>query len=80
MWFLAITNGATARNVRIDLSAFLGRGAQPQGGRGAGYHATLVRDTSEPAAVKIEHTTLGASDSLSIDLRSGGGFVAMLKR
>jgi alpha-glucosidase len=79
-WFLAITNGATARNVRIDLSAFLSRGAQPQGGRGASYHATLVRDTSEPAAVKMEHLTLGPSDSLSVDLRSGGGFVAMLKR
>jgi alpha-glucosidase len=79
-WFLAITNGATARNVRIDLSAFLGRGAQPQGGRGVSYHATLVRDTSEPAAVKMEYLTLGPSESLSVDLRSGGGFVAMLKR
>jgi len=78
-WFLAITNGSTARNVRIDLASFLGRGS-PQGGRGASYQATLVRDTGEPAAVKIEHLTLGAGDSLSVDLRSGGGFVAMLKR
>ena len=29
---------------------------------------------------KVEHVTLTASDSLSIDLRSGGGFVAMLKK
>jgi alpha-glucosidase len=79
-WFIAVTNGPTARNVRIDLPSFLSRGAQPQGGRGASYQATLVRDTAEPADVKIEHLTLGASDSLSVDLRSGGGFVAMLKR
>jgi alpha-glucosidase len=81
-WFLAITNGPTARNVCIDLSTFLGGGAQQRqgGGRGASYQATLVRDTAEPADVKIEHLMLGARDSLSVDLRSGGGFVAMLKR
>jgi alpha-glucosidase len=79
-WFLAIANGATARNVHVDLAAFLGRGARQPGGRGASYRATLVRDTDEPAAVRMEHLTLGANDSLSIDLRSGGGFVAMLKR
>jgi alpha-glucosidase len=78
-WFLAITNGATARNVRIDLSAFL-KGPQPQGARPIPYLATLLRDTGEPAALKVEHVTLTANDSLSIDLRSGGGFVAMLKR
>ena len=32
-WFLAITNGPYARNVRIDLSAFLGKGAQQPAGR-----------------------------------------------
>jgi hypothetical protein len=42
--------------------------------------ATLLRDTGDPAALKVEHVTLSASDSLSIDLRSGGGFVAMFKR
>ncbi len=78
-WFLAITNGPTARNVRIDLSSFL-RGPQQPGGRGVSYLATLLRDTGEPAALKVEHVTLGASDSLWVDLRSGGGFVAMLKR
>jgi alpha-glucosidase len=77
-WFLAITNGPTARNVRIDLAAFLGHGAQ--GGRGASYHATLIRDTGEATAVRIEHLTLTPGDSLSVDLRSGGGFVARLKK
>ncbi len=79
-WFLAITNGSTARNVHVDLSAFLGRGSQQQGGRAAPYHATLIRDTVEAAAVKIEHLTLAPSDSLSVDLSSGGGFVARFKR
>jgi alpha-glucosidase len=73
-WFLAIANGPTARNVRIDLSTFLGKGPR------ASYHATLVRDAAEAAAVKLEQLTLAAGDSLSVDLRSGGGFVARLKR
>ncbi|MGA2118472.1 MAG: glycoside hydrolase family 97 catalytic domain-containing protein [Bryobacteraceae bacterium] len=73
-WFLAVTNGPTARNVRIDLSTFLGKGPR------ASFHATLVRDAGEAAAVKIEQLTLSASDSLSVDLRSGGGFVARFKR
>jgi hypothetical protein len=32
------------------------------------------------AAVKIEHLTLSSSDSLSVNLSSGGGFVAVIKR
>jgi alpha-glucosidase len=79
-WFVAITNGPYAKNVRVDLSAFLGKAAQQPGGRAASYQATLLRDTGEAAALKVEHLTLSASDSLSVDLRSGGGFVAMLKR
>ena len=79
-WFLAITNGATARNVRVDLAEFLGRGAPKPGVRPASYQATLLRDADEPAALKVEQLTLGARDSLSIDLRSGGGFVAVLRR
>jgi alpha-glucosidase len=78
-WFLAIANGSTARSVQIDLSSFLGR-PQPQGGNGAGYHATLLRDTGEAAALKIERLTLGPGDSLSVNLNSGGGFVAIFKK
>jgi hypothetical protein len=37
--------------------------------------ATLIRDTGEAAAVKMEHMTLQGSDPLYISLRSGGGFV-----
>jgi alpha-glucosidase len=84
-WFVAILNGPYARNVRIDLS-FLGRGPQKtQAGPGtaarpASYQATLLRDTDKPADLKVEHVALTASDTLSVELRSGGGFVAMLKR
>ncbi len=69
-WFLAITNGINARTVRIDLS-FLGQGT---------YVSTLVRDTCEPAAVRMEHLTLSRGDTLYIDLRSGGGFVGRFKK
>jgi len=64
-WFLAVANGINAKTVRVDLS-FLGQGT---------YISTLVRDTCEAAAVKIEHMTLSRSDTLYVDLRSGGGFV-----
>jgi len=64
-WFLAVTNGPYARTVRVDL-AFLDRGS---------YKSMLIRDRAEAADVKIEHLTLSRSDSLYIDLRSGGGFV-----
>ncbi len=65
-WFLAITNGPNARNIRVDLP-FLGQGS---------YTSLLVRDTGEAAAVKTENLTLRSSDSLYINLRSGGGFIA----
>ena len=39
----------------------------------------LVRDAiDDPAAVRVEHATLRWEDDLTIDLRSGGGFVARL--
>ena len=87
-WFVAVTNGSTARNIQINLAeilssaqaAQLGQAEQPRGGRGAVYHATLLRDTNEPAALKVEHLTLSSRDTLSVDLRSGGGFVAMLTK
>jgi alpha-glucosidase len=69
-WFLAVTNGINARTVRVDLS-FLGQGS---------YISRLVRDTCEPAAVRIENQLLTRSDSLFLDLRSGGGFVGRFTR
>ncbi|AGA29066.1 glycoside hydrolase family 97 protein [Singulisphaera acidiphila] len=66
-WFLAIVNGPAAGTVRVPTS-FLGAGT---------YQAMLVRDREdEPAAVKIEEATATKDDSIAIDLRAGGGFIA----
>jgi alpha-glucosidase len=65
-WFLAIMNGATERTVKIRL-AFLGRGR---------YQATLARDwKDESAAITIGNASVGRNDSLTIELRAGGGFI-----
>ena len=73
-WFIAIMNGPYAKSVKIDLSSFLGKA------NAATYNATLLRDMDKPAALKVEHVKLTASDTLSVDMNSGGGFVAMLKK
>ena len=66
-WFLAVLNGPTARNLKVSLS-FL---------RGGAYSAFVVRDDpSEPAAVKIENTNVKPTDSFTMDLAAGGGFIA----
>jgi alpha-glucosidase len=66
-WFLVIANGPTGRSVSVPLS-FLGRGK---------HEALLVRDQpDDPAAVRIETAALRRTDSLAIDLRAGGGFIA----
>jgi len=65
-WFLAIMNGATKRTVKIRL-AFLGRSK---------YQATLARDwKDEAAAITIGNASVGRNDSLTIELRAGGGFI-----
>ena len=65
-WFVAVNNGPIARTVRVDLT-FLGQGS---------YQSVLAQDTVEAAAVKFGHMTARSTDSIYIDLRSGGGFVA----
>jgi alpha-glucosidase len=70
-WFLAVMNGAAARDVNIPLS-FLGDGE---------YRAVLVRDSKESAAaVRKEESALKRGDSLAISLREGGGFIARFSR
>jgi alpha-glucosidase len=65
-WFLAVMNGSTARTVRIPL-AFLG---------GDKRQATLARDRKdEAAALTIENVFVTRNDSLTIELRAGGGFI-----
>lgn len=67
-WFIAVTNGVYARTIQVDLS-FLGDGS---------FLGLLIRDGPEAASVKTEHLTLRRGDSLSIQMPSGGGFVARL--
>ena len=69
-WFLAVNNGPVGKTVRVDLT-FLKQGS---------YASTLLRDQPEADDVKVEHVTLGASDSLYIKMRSGGGFVGRFTR
>ena len=66
-WFLAILNGPTARTVKIPLT-FL---------RGSEHEVSIVRDDpAEPAAVKLEDTTMRPPDhSLTLELLAGGGFI-----
>lgn len=67
-WFLAIVNGAAARTVTIPLSFLPGAGAR---------QALLVQDRADdPAAVDVKTSTATATQSLTIDLRAGGGFIA----
>jgi alpha-glucosidase len=66
-WFIIIANGPVARSLRIPLT-FLDR---------RGYASLLVRDNADdPAAVRVERSTMRRGDTLSIDLRAGGGFLA----
>ena len=68
-WFLAAVNGASARTVRVA-AAFLGAGR---------YAATMARDdAANAAAIKMETATISSSDTITFDLRPGGGFVARL--
>ncbi len=60
-----------ARTVRISL-AFLGDG---------GHQAALLRDDkANVAAVTVEAAALKRTETLGIDLREGGGFIARFSR
>ena len=66
-WFLAIINGPAQRTIKVPLT-FL---------RGGTHQASIVRDApNESAVVKLENTTVQPKDSLTVDLVSGGGFIA----
>jgi alpha-glucosidase len=68
-WYVAVLNGSQPRSVSIPLS-FLGEGA---------YSELSVRDApAVPAAVQIGEGSRRSSDSLSLELQPGGGFVARL--
>jgi alpha-glucosidase len=65
-WFLAVLNGPNPRTLKVPLT-FLRRST---------LEASLVRDDpAEPAAVKLEHTTVRPADSITLELVAGGGFI-----
>jgi len=69
-WFVAAVNGAAARTVRVD-PKFLPPGR---------YTATVVRDVgANPAAMTVDTINLMPATPLTFDVRSGGGFVAMIR-
>jgi len=66
IWFLAIMCGPQAKTIKVPLT-FLG------GGR---FKASLVRDDNEnDAAVVLENRAVQRSDTLTIKMANGGGFV-----
>jgi alpha-glucosidase len=65
-WFLAVIDGVEAQEIHVPLS-FLGPGV---------YQSMLVRDSGEGAdAEQIERPTMRREDTLTVNLRSGGGFI-----
>ena len=70
-WFLAVLGGDGEQTIQVPLS-FLGQNV---------YDAMLIRDSgSGPDAEQIEHTTQRGEDTLTINLRSGGGFIGRFLR
>jgi alpha-glucosidase len=70
-WFLAVLNGTTPRNLKLNLS-FLGSGD---------YQGLLVRDTAaNDGSVKMENAKLNKSSALEIDMLAGGGFIARFSK
>jgi alpha-glucosidase len=66
-WFVIIANGPSARSVKVPLSFLDGRR----------YDSLLVRDNpDDPAAVRVERGAMRRGDTLVVDLRGGGGFLA----
>ncbi|OLE80641.1 MAG: hypothetical protein AUG74_00995 [Bacteroidetes bacterium 13_1_20CM_4_60_6] len=70
-WFLAVMCGPQPKSLRVPLS-FLADGQ---------YSATLIHDApGDDAALKIETATHAHSDTLDLNLRAGGGFIARFSK
>jgi alpha-glucosidase len=70
-WFLAVMNGTDARTIEVPLS-FLPVGR---------YQATLVRDDApDGSAVRIETAVQTRTDTIAIELPTGGGFLGRFTR
>ncbi len=71
VWFVGVMNALVGKTISVPLH-FLSAGR---------YRATIVRDRlDESAAVKIEKQSISRTDSLTIRMRAGGGFVGRFDR
>ena len=65
-WYLAVMCGPGAKTIQVPLS-FLGAGQ---------YRSTLVRDGApDGSTVDVESLTQTQKDTLTLELRAGGGFL-----
>jgi len=69
-WFLAVMCGPQPRTLGVPLS-FLGEGR---------YQAYFVRDGEADGIVAVENSTLQRADSVTLQLRAGGGFLGRFSR
>ncbi|AXY78499.1 glycoside hydrolase [Paraflavitalea soli] len=70
-WFVAVMNGVGERPVKIPLG-FLGKGT---------YKTQVVADdASNPAAVIKQQATYKNTDTISLTLQSGGGYIARFEQ
>jgi alpha-glucosidase len=70
-WFLAILNGPSARTLRVPLS-FLAAGK---------YQGLVMRDDpAEAAALATSRPTTNQDETMTIELRPAGGFIARFTR
>jgi alpha-glucosidase len=71
MWVLAVMSAGPAGTIKVPLS-FLGDGQ---------YKASIVRDNNEnDAAVILDEKMVQRSDTLTIEMNSGGGFIAVMSK
>lgn len=70
-WFVAVMNGVGERSLKIPLG-FLGKGS---------YKALIAGDDAgNPAAVNMQQATYKNSDTITLTLQSGGGYIVRLER
>jgi alpha-glucosidase len=69
-WFVALMCGQQPKTINVPLS-FLGDGP---------FRASSVRDGDNDGTVTVENTVSKQTDSLTIKLRAGGGFVTRFSR
>jgi alpha-glucosidase len=70
-WFLAVVNGPEARTIHVPLT-FLDEGRCRS--------LEIADNASDPAAVQVSESAVQSTQTVPVELSSGGGFVARLTR